>query len=130
MQVCTFPHNITGILGRCMHGRTRCLVLEQFRCYRQDPSGVRRGELSDLLWQGQIPALCKESGHEKVGLSHTEGLFKTLLTVSLRLPTAVLFSRRHSCLHGNVGWVSRDDIWQSKTFRTEWLCKSLVKDKN
>lgn len=68
-----------------MHGRTRCLVLVQFRCYRQDPSGGGRGELSDLLWQGQIPALCKESGHEKVGLLHRESLFNTLLKASLTL---------------------------------------------
>lgn len=112
-----------------MHGRTRCLVLERFRCYRQDPSGVRGGELSDLLWQGQIPALCKESGHEQVGLLYRESLCKTVLPVSLRLPTAVP-SRTRSCLHDDAGWVGRDDIWQLKTFRTEWLCKSLVKDKN
>lgn len=104
------------------------LVLEWFRFYRQDPSGDGRGELSDLLWQRQIPALCKESGHEKVGLLHTES--NILLKASLRLPIAASFSRRHSCLHGSVEWVGRDEIWQSKTFRAEWLCKSLVKDKN
>lgn len=79
---------------------------------------------------GQIPALYKQSGHEKVGLLHRKSLFKTLLTVSLKLPTAVPFSGRCSCLHGNVRWVGGDEIWQSKTFRAEWLCKSLVKDKN
>lgn len=50
----------------------------------------------------EIPALCKESGHEKMGLLHTESLFRTRLTVSLRLPTTVLFSRRHSEV-GKVG---------------------------
>lgn len=82
------------------------------QCYSQDPSGDRRGELSDLLWQGQIPALCEESGHEKVGLLHRESLFKILLTVSLGLPTAVPFSRKHSYLLGNVRLVGRDEIWQ------------------
>lgn len=131
MQVCAFPHNITEILGRCVHGRTKCLVLDQFRCYcRQDPSNDVRGELSDLFWQRQIPALCKESGPEKVGLLHKGSIFNTLLKASLRLSTAVSSSRRHSCLHDSVGWVGRRQIWQSKTFRAEWLCKSLVKEKN